>query len=365
MASAFSDTIFSASVGVVEAGVNGSTEQASMKVCSQSIPRGNSSPDLVLNIQEFESACSWLEKKTLIGYFVGRTPPESMLWEWMAKSCTPQGIQVEGIQRLTKGFFLFHFGNPSQTDHIFIHGPWTVRSSLLVFQRWSRDFSVSDDNKLRVLIWVEFLGLPIPCWSFLQAIVQTLGKVISVEPDKCFNVCPQQRVCVEVDLSRDLKDSMEIHIGATTFTQKVLYLNLLNTCYRCQFADHKIKDCPLLERNHTPAPESKPTSNPKKDEWTTVVKKDKGTVKVGSLPQDHSHPSSSGTPLAPAVPVVPLLMSPPNSNLGSQGMLDTRPSDAEPTWVRAPLTTSMISSQSLCHSRNPEGWDEVSDTREK
>jgi hypothetical protein len=96
---------------------------------------------------------------------------------------------------------------------------------------------------------------------------------VCVEPDKFFNAQPQWRVCVEVDLSRDLKDIVEIHIGATTFMQKVLYLNLPNTCYRCQSVKHKIKDCPLLERNHTPILESKPSSNPKKDEWTIVVKR--------------------------------------------------------------------------------------------
>lgn len=43
-------------------------------------------------------------------------------------------------------------------------------------------------------------------------------------------------VYVEVDLSRNLKESMEIQIGATTFTQKVLYpksleyLLLLSIC---------------------------------------------------------------------------------------------------------------------------------------
>ena len=78
-----------------------------------------------------------------------------------------------------------------------------------------------------------------------------MGKVICMELDKFFNARPQCRVCVEVNLSRDLKEYGEIQIGATTFTQKVLYLNLPNTCYSFQSAIHKIKDCPLLEHNHS------------------------------------------------------------------------------------------------------------------
>ena len=156
-----------------------------------------------------------------------------MLREWVNKSWTPHGVRLDVVQNLTKGFLLFHFANPLQADAVFTNEPWSVRSSLLVFQKWSRDFSVSDDKKLRVPIWVEFLGLPLPCWPFIESIAQALGKVVTEEPEIFFNACPQRHFCIEVDLSKDLKDSVEIQIGTQTFAQKVLYLNLPNTCYRC------------------------------------------------------------------------------------------------------------------------------------
>ena len=169
-----------------------------------------------------------------------------MLREWVNKSWTSHGVRLDAVQNLTKGFFLFRFANPSQAEAIFTNDPWSIRSSLLVFQRWSRDFTVSDDKKLSVPVWVKFLGLPLSCWHFIEAIAQTLGKVVTKEPEKFFNARPQRRICIEVDLSKDLKDSMEIQVGAQTFSQKVLYLNLPNTCYRCQSVEHKIWDCPLF-----------------------------------------------------------------------------------------------------------------------
>lgn len=93
-----------------------------------------------------------------------------------------------------------------------------MRSSLLVFQKWSRDFTVSNDKKLRVPVWFEFPGLPLPCWPFIESIAQALGKLVTKEPEKIFNAHPQRRVCIEVDLSKDLKDSMEIQIGSRTFS---------------------------------------------------------------------------------------------------------------------------------------------------
>lgn len=128
-------------------------------------------------------------------------------------------------------------------------------SSLLVFQKWSRDFTVSDDKKLRVPVWVEFPGLPLPCWPFIESLAQALG---TKEPEKFFNARPQRRVCIEVDLSKDLKDSVEIQIGAQTFSQKVLYLNLPNTYYRCQSEELKIRDCPLATPRVKPQPKAAP-----------------------------------------------------------------------------------------------------------
>lgn len=79
--------------------------------------------------------------------------------------------------------------------------------------------------------------------------------------------------------------------------------------------EHKIKDCPLLDRNRNLTPELRPASNPKKDEWKTIVKNGKGATKLGTLPQDINRPSLSTTPQASIAPSILLLMPPPRSNL--------------------------------------------------
>ena len=57
-------------------------------------------------------------------------------------------------------------------------------------------------------------------------------------------------------------------------------MNLLNTCYRCQLAEHKIKDCPLalprVESSLKEAP-TKPVEG-KKEEWITVGHKGKAPL---------------------------------------------------------------------------------------
>lgn len=53
-------------------------------------------------------------------------------------------------------------------------------------------------------------------------------------------------VCVKIELANNLKDFMSIKVDDTIIKQHVLYVNLLNTCYRCQSSIHKIEDCPLM-----------------------------------------------------------------------------------------------------------------------
>lgn len=49
-------------VDVLASGVNGSTEQATPKICAESFPRGTPSDnptDVALPILEFDSTCQW------------------------------------------------------------------------------------------------------------------------------------------------------------------------------------------------------------------------------------------------------------------------------------------------------------------
>ena len=52
---------------------------------------------------------------------------------------------------------------------------------------------------------------------------------------------------------------------------------------------------------------TKPALGTKKDEWTTIVKKGKGSAvtKADTLPQDNGRPSSSLVPLESLVPFLP------------------------------------------------------------
>ena len=99
----------------------------------------------------------------------------------------------------------------------------------------------------------------------------------------------------------------------------MLYLNLPNTCYRCQSAEHKIKDYPLA----TPRVKSPPKVAPakqaegKKEEWVTVGGKGKpvganplapkpsyaAVTVIPPISTDVSTPASVEKPVASVVPI--------------------------------------------------------------
>lgn len=312
-------------------------------------------PDIVLPINEFNDACTWLESHTLIDSFWGCNPPKHVLKDWVVKNWNPHEICLEGIQSLTKGFFLFHFSDPSHVDAIFAKGPWNIRASLLIFQHWSRDFSIFDDKKLNILVWVKFLGLPLPYWPFMQAIAQKLGRVICLEHDYFLNSHPHKRLCVEVDLSRELKESIEIQVGDTTFTQKVFYLNLPNTYYRCQSAEHKIKDCPLAVPRTKPPPkdassqpvEARKEEDGKKDEWVTVGHRNKPHKQLVLAPISHPPPIDNMVSLQTPVIIV--------SNPVKQGKNVSTAQVFSPIASMPSTATKIVSFSSFHHSHSPSG----------
>ena len=91
-----------------------------------------------------------------------------------------------------------------------------------------------------------------------------------------------------------------------TFSQKVLYLNLPNTYYRCQSMEHKIRDCPLAMPRVKPMPKealAKPVEG-KKEEWVIVGRK--GKAPSNPLPPKHSNDAITTVPPIPTGASIPV-----------------------------------------------------------
>lgn len=174
-----------------------------------------------------------------------------MLQTWVAQDWTPEGIKCLNV--------LFHFVDGNQAQRVLSKGPWTVMRSLLVMCPYSKDFSVDEEASLEVLVWMKFLDHPDLWWPYLKDLVYPLGSFVCLEPVKIFSPRPNRRMCVKVNLSCDLEESIKLQLkGGEIYRQRVVYINLPNTYFRCQSSAHKIKDYPLMEGRVRPQPQSTP-----------------------------------------------------------------------------------------------------------
>jgi hypothetical protein len=59
-----------------------------------------------------------------------------------------------------------------------------------------------------------------------------------------FHISSKSSVCVSVDLTKLLPQSIELVDRGRTFAQQLRYLNFPNSCFACQVPDHHVKDRP-------------------------------------------------------------------------------------------------------------------------
>jgi len=173
--------------------VEDGTKQAPLQVSSKSRARGNViSPQVFIPVKEFYSTYHLFESHTLVGYFIGRIPNDTLLRTWVSQVWSPYGFKVENVQNLTKGFFLFRLFDPLHVQKFLNKGIWIVCNSLLELQPYTPGFNVADEGVMDVLVWVEFPILSIPLRRFLKSLGESIGQFVCFEPEKFFSITPRR-----------------------------------------------------------------------------------------------------------------------------------------------------------------------------
>jgi len=134
----------------------------------------------------------------------------------------------------------------------------------------------------------------------LRDIVAPIGKFIFHNPHKMYNPHPHKRVCVQVDLFRNLLSEVILSFeNGKQLRQPIRYLNAPNTCFRCQSSEHITKDYPVLANTGSQTPTLAPATAPvenksnngsktssdasKEDGWQVVKYKGKGRASKTSM----------------------------------------------------------------------------------
>lgn len=201
------------------------------------------SPSIALDLPEVQCIFSNLEKKAVICRFNGFWPKTEALYEWIhtiwTKNCQ--------IHLCSKGFFIVIFLEVEEKEKILNEGPWFWGSAGLFVTPWFPEFDANTTVVSRMPVWVRLHNLPLHFWHFrtLTAIGNTLGKMLKIDTDRHLKgIFTFARICVEVDLSQGLPESIFLKFNNTQWKQPLDYENTAFRCRGCQQIGHLLKACP-------------------------------------------------------------------------------------------------------------------------
>lgn len=102
--------------------------------------------------------------------------------------------------------------------------------------RWSSDFDPSVESPLTP-IWIGLEGIPLhlfdPCSLYSIANLGLVGRPLKTDSATSTVSRPSvatARVCVELDLSKELPQSVWLHLGQLSFLQPIHYEDLPQFC---------------------------------------------------------------------------------------------------------------------------------------
>jgi hypothetical protein len=120
--------------------------------------------------------------KTLVGKAYGRQFSEKTLRAWATSNWGANSISSPNIFRLSRGWFMIIFSEPSQAL-VVLQKSWAIDSSPVLMKLWNPTFDVASERLDSILIWVRLPGLPPHLWSenCFQAIGNFLGEYLTAD----------------------------------------------------------------------------------------------------------------------------------------------------------------------------------------
>lgn len=78
----------------------------------------------------------------------------------------------------------------------------------------------------------------------IKRIVDSFGKFLTLsEETRNFTKANYVKICMELDISKDLPKFLKFTIGNKTYSQSVVYDNNVLYCKHCLLRGHNIKNC--------------------------------------------------------------------------------------------------------------------------
>ncbi|GJY68557.1 putative reverse transcriptase domain-containing protein [Tanacetum coccineum] len=218
------------------------------------------------------------------------------------------------IMMNTKGFFLFKFDSRASLEAVLEGGPWLIRNSSIIINKWSMDTRLLKEELTRIPIWVKLHNVPIQVFeeygisliaTFIRKPVM-LDSYISSMCNDSWGRSSFARCLIKVNSEADLVDVVTIGIpsltgdGFTKETIRVKYEWKPPKCDICKIFGHVHNHCsnkvvspPIVTTSNVVTPIVEKTNDGFQTETTSEPKK--GATNVGNPSTLSSMLKTTGT----------------------------------------------------------------------
>ncbi|XP_024009924.1 uncharacterized protein LOC112085132 [Eutrema salsugineum] len=198
-----------------------------------------------------------LWKRCIIVKVLGRHVQIAGLTRKLKELWKPKGSMH--VIDLPRQFFMVRFELEEEYLAALSGGPWRVFGSYLMVQAWSPEFDPLTDEIVTTPVWVRLADIPVTFYheAILMGIGRGLGHPVRVDSNTLLFARGRfARVCVEVDLSKPLKGTVQVN-GERYY---VAYEGLTNICSKCGVYGHLVHTCPRVVRETATVAATKPVT---------------------------------------------------------------------------------------------------------
>lgn len=161
-----------------------------------------------------------------------------------------KGLGLPTTHLLQQGVVLYDFPDLESRDRM-LGGNWTLRGHPLILRPWVPGMNYQRMDVEKVPVWVQFLGLPLECWTPKQ-----LGKIASfigvpLATDRltaCRDRLAFARVLIDMKITDKLIWEVHVMTEGGMIEQQVVYEWRPVRCGRCKQLGHPTYNCLLPPR---------------------------------------------------------------------------------------------------------------------
>lgn len=145
------------------------------------------------------------------------------------------------VSLLDATHILIRFSSNSDFLRCLLRKSWSIDGYKMLVFRWTHDFDPCVESPLSP-VWIGLEGLPIHLFAptALYSIFNLIGLPLKIDKATAQLSRPAvARICVEVDLPKELPNSVWLHLGKLSFLQPIHYEDLPSFCNSCRSFGHK------------------------------------------------------------------------------------------------------------------------------